>query len=494
LLRVEAGILAADFNQGHSMLRILGILAIVGALAACNADENVAPSKSTFDRTPDQGVLAVVHAIPDAPPLTINYFGSRGTRQTRTLTYGEGFQVATIISTYTMEIRYTDAEGANQIVLSLEGPTSIELREDDQFILALTGSLAEPEIVRIDNREYLYGVVFQNPADVTGDPEVHLAHLAAGEEPLDFFLTSADATLADVEPVASLEFGESSPLQVIQPGADYRLRITPRGNRASVLYDSGAFPVAATTRRLHAAFNDFGPGANRVRASFLAAAMTPYPNDARPLELRVANLVADVNAIDVYLTDTDGAPIRSGLGVNTISAFAPQAPFSGDLIVTPSGVTTPSVFEGPVSLLGGNSHTLLLGGLQTDPADAARSRVAAGLVREDIRPLDGLVPVRAFHGGGTAGTLNVHLLRPGEAFTATSAQFPGLQLGETGVRVFPPGERDLVVTSGSPAAIVYGPERVELLADSLYLLAVADTAGGGPPFSVELVPTPLTRP
>ena len=288
--------------------------------------------------------------------------------------------------------------------------------------------------------------------------------------------------------------GESSPLRITPAGTDYRLRITPQGDRSIVLHDSGTFSIGTTTRRLHAVFADFGPGANRVRARVLASVMTDYPNDTRPSELRVAHLIADVDAIDVHLTDPDGVPIRAGLGVNTVSLFDAEPPFSGNVIVTPAGVTTPVLFQGQGSLLPGASQTLLLGGLRTDPADATRSRVAASLVTEDIRPLAGLVPVRAFHGGGTAGVVSVHLLTPGETFSATSAQFSGLQLGDNGLRVFPPGERDLVVTGGSPAAILYGPERIELLADNLYLLVIADTVGGGPPFGVELVPTPLIRP
>ena len=475
------------------MLRILAVLLFIGGLAGCDADKNIPPSKSTFDRTPDQGILAVVNAIPDAPQLTVNYFGSRGTRQSRPLGYGEGFAVATIISTYTMEIGYADANGASQTVLSLDGSDSIELREDDHFILVLTGSLAAPEIVRIDNREYLFGVVFENPADVTGDPEVHFAHFSPGEAPLDFFLSDAGTALADDTPAATLAFAESSSLRVVPAGTNYRLRITPQGDRDTILYDSGTFPIPTTTRRLHAVFTDFGPGGNRVRARFLASTLLDYPSDARPSELRVAHLVADVDAIDVYLGDTAGVPIRAGLGVNAVSPFDDEPPFSGELIVTPAGVTTPIVFQGQLSLLGGTSHTLLLGGLQTDPDDATRSRISAALVIEDIRPLSGLVPVRAFNGGGTAGTLSVHLLEPGQIFSASSAQFPALQLGSTNVATFPLGERDLVITSGSPASIVFGPERIELLADNYYLLGIADTAGGGPPFGVELVATPLTR-
>ncbi|MBX3706377.1 MAG: DUF4397 domain-containing protein [Pseudomonadales bacterium] len=475
------------------MLRFLAVLLMLGGLAACDGDKNVPPSKSTFDRTPDQGILAVVNAIPDAPNLIVNYAGSRGTRQSRALAYGEGFAVATIISTYTMEIGYFDAAGQPQTVLSLQGADSIELREDDHFILVLTGSLADPEIVRIDNREYLYGVVFQNPADVTGDPEVHFAHFASGEAPLDFFLTASGTALADATPVASLAFGQSTAVQAVTAGTDFRLRITPQGDRTTVLHDSGTFPIPAATRRLHVAFEDFGPGGDRVRARFLASQMANYPADTRPSELRVAQLIADVPAVDVYLVDTDDPPIRAGLGVNTISPFAEAAPFSGNVIVTPAGVTTPVLFQGQIALASGTSHTLLLGGLRTDPSDATRSRVSAGLVSEDIRPLDGLIPVRAYHGSGTTGALNVHLLEPGQTFSDTTAQFPGLQLGSTSVRVFPPGERDLVITSGSPAAVVFGPERIELVPDNLYLLAIADTAGGGTPFGVELVATPLTR-
>jgi hypothetical protein len=475
------------------VLRALVLLMLVTGLAACDASKELPPDKSRFDRTPDQGILGVVNAIPDAPTLSVAYQGSRGSFGTREIAYGEGFAMATIIGLYQLQIGFVHPDGETVIIAEYRDGDRIDLAEDQQTHLVLTGTLNAPEVVRIDTREYLYGVVIDDPASFTAEPEIQIVHVAAGQPVLDFYLTAADADLgvgANV-PAATLALGESSPIRTVEAGEGYRLRVTPQGDPATLLYDSGPFPVPATTRRTYFAFEHFGPGDVPVRVRPMAAQMGIFPGEPLPHLLRVSNLVADLAAVDVFLGEPAGVPAYSDVAFSELTAYLEQPPDTYDVVLTRAGIPDDALLEQELILAPGTRATLFVSGLQSDPANDGNARIRGALVTDDLRAITGLAQLRALHGAASAPTLDVFVVAPGADLEEARPLFDNIQFTVTGLRLVVPGEYDLVVRNAADDTLLIGPERITLGANATHLLRMADSAGGGPPLTIDLTATPL---
>ena len=88
-----------------------------------------------------------------------------------------------------------------------------------------------------------------DPNPITGQGRVRVVHVAATPGAVSVYVTAPDANLASATPtVSALPFGTASNYLNLAPGT-YRVRVTPVGNPAQVLLDSGNLSIGSGSVR-----------------------------------------------------------------------------------------------------------------------------------------------------------------------------------------------------------------------------------------------------
>ena len=462
--------------------------ALIALLAGCDAKSNDEKrDDAAFDPTPDSGDLGFVHAISDAPSVTVAFAGSNGGADQFVLGYGQARQESLLVGGYNIQVNYEDPDGNTVTLVELLGDDNIKLFTQDETTLVLAGTLANPTIFQVENTEYGYGDANRNNTAL--DPQVQFLHTVSGRTSVDFYLTASGANLAGATPV-TLAFGAASALQDIAPGSDYRVRVTAPGNSTDVLYDSGTTSFSSNTRALLGAFNYFGPGDAQLRVKSVRGVASTFPNEPYVSAYRAGSLVADVPAIDVFLGPTSGAPVIAGQAFQTVSAYVTRSSGSFDGNVTVAGVPADLLFSGNIPLSSADATVQYFAGLQSDPASGNALNVVGPGAVEDNRPIPGYAQVRAVNGAADSEPLNVYLLRSGETTANEDPVFPLLGFGVTQAVVTGAGDYDLLIQSSAGTTLI-GPERITLADTNLYSLLLTDTAGGGAPLEWVLDPSPI---
>ncbi|MEZ5560000.1 MAG: DUF4397 domain-containing protein [Pseudomonadales bacterium] len=467
--------------------------ALTLGLAACDAAKNDdTRGAKPPDPTRDYGILGFVNAMPDAPPLLLVYRGTNGGGGTTQLSFGQAVQESTIVGGYLVQVSYVDANGDVVVVYENTSDDTLKLFADDETTVVLSGTLADPQAFLVENTEYLYGVELpSDPNLIDEPPEVQFINTVQGHGALDIYLTASAADLAAATPAATLDYQGISTLSVVTPGTDYRLRVTPSGDPATVLYDSGTFEIASTSRTLFAAFDYFGPGTDDVRVKILRGGIVVFPNEPIDHVVRATDVVADVAAVDVYLGDIAGAPDFAAVGFGTRSDYLAVPGGTYSVNVTPAGVPSEVLFNGSLAFAPGDASSLYFSGLQSDPANSDALNVKAVGFPEDNRPIPGFSQVQVVHGAATASTVNIYLLRPGETTDGQIPDFLQLQFGGSSNTAVGSGDYDVLVVNAADDTPLIGPDRVTLAEDTIYTLVLRDTAGGGAPLEYDLLTSPV---
>ncbi len=443
-------------------------------LAACGADQQEAGPAP--DPIPRSGDLRFFNAMGDVPDLVVIRNGST----LGALPFGQTIaQDNAIVGRYRIDMGYLDAD--NEFVAVVD-QLEIELHEDHERTVVATGTQANPSFTVIENEEFLYGVV----GVPVQDPQVQFIHTVAGIGDLDFHLTApGDPLLATP---SSLAFEGRTAIDSTPPG-DYRLRVTPAGQPGTILYDSGTFTLASTTRTELVAIGYFGPGGNGIRVVAIDSfgGVGAFPEEDLPAAVRFANFAADLPSADVFLDD----PMTTPATFSDV-AFEAVTPYDETLA---SGTTTfqitaamapdPVLRSHAVNVRRGAFATYYLGGTATaDPPV-----LTGALVVDDNRVSDLRSQVRFFQASPAAGIVNVFLLAPGQSTVGATPNFRSASSGNVGIASLAPTDYDLVIEDAQGANL-YGPERITLTPSVNYLLTITDVAGGGAPFVVNFGPVP----
>jgi hypothetical protein len=480
------------------MSRWLLLAQVLLLTAACGGggggggdDDDSSVGVNEDDQTPLGGVLGFVNAVPDSPAIVIDYEGHNPEESLAdpagsvTLNFGEGSSFSTTRGTYEIEIHFTQPSGEKAVLAQFVDDDAIEIEQDDEVFLVLVGTLEEARVVRIDNEDFLFDIPVEDDGSLpVVDPEFQLMHAGVGLNELDFYLTAGGVSLTRATPTATLGFGEHTPIFDLDARTDYRLRITPAGAPATVLYDSKEFTAAESTRQLVVAFNFFGPGGGEVQAKTIRNAAASFPEEELPNAFRFNNLVADVSAVDLYFGDTSGEPVFAGVEFGELTDYLVldlEGSEEESVNVTPTGVDNEFIYQGRHTLQTGVANTLLVAGLLSDAANDGDRTIAGALTVDDNRPNASAIQFRAYHGAASAESLDIYVLAPGQTTAGRDPQFEGFSLGDTSNTTVEPGEHDLVIVDAGSDGTLVGPERIVLSGGSIYTLTVTDVAGGGTP-------------
>ena len=477
----------------HISIRCLAFAAIL-SLVACGTDiVDPVTLPEDIDSTPEQGQLGFVNAIPNSPILVVDWesattpgsiFADEGVAE---LPYTEGGTFSIGEDTYTVRFGYPTLAGEPVIIreFSEENGDSIEIKNDTQITIIASGLLEDPTFTVVEEIEYQNGLMI--PTDGSGlitDPEIQFSHVAHGVDPVDFYMTADHVELDSVNPNATLGPSEVSAIETFE-AAEYRIRVTPAGEKTPVLYDSGVFLLAANGRALVPLFNYFGPGDATVRARFIGGGALNFAFDSNPAAVRIINVVEDVPEIDVYLGDIDDEPDFAGLA---FAEFPEHQEIDGGTFffnVTPAGATSPLLFEGTLSVPRGESTTLVVAGLLEDPVFDNNRNIRTTAVADENRAIATAVQIRAYHAAPFGEVLNIYLVQPGQPIDDQPAFLTSVQVGTSGISFRGAGDYDLVIERATDDTRLYGPEPVSVAFDSLYTLIIRDPVDGGTNLSVD---------
>lgn len=192
-------------------------------LVACSGDPT-----STETPAASTARLRVVNASPDASPISVAIDGRLAFEHLAYL--GPSAHAGVPAGAHIVEVR-SPTGGAPL------GSTAVTFEKDSAYTLVATGGVGSDPLVAIDT-----GVV---PA--TGKVKFRVVHAAADAPPLDVFLTTSGASLADAVPyVTPFTYGvgtsDDSPGYFQGEPGGYQVRFTRAGTR-DVLLDSG--PIVA---------------------------------------------------------------------------------------------------------------------------------------------------------------------------------------------------------------------------------------------------------
>lgn len=458
-------------------------------VTACGGggDSSTDPNEDRITDTGQDGRVAqlrFLNMVPDSPVIEMLHSGTSSQAFTELLNFGQGSNRNNfVIGDFNFNFSYVDGSGTR---ITLFEETGFPVLDGFEHNFIVAGTLENPQVIRLDNPEFLVGLD-DLTADV--DPQIQFIHTAVGVGDIDFYLTENGASIADATPLATLSFGQDSDIFDTVETNTAQLRAFTAGSTTELLFDSGETAIARTTRSLIFAINYFGPvnpGDSGVELRRFGSIPIALGNANQPATVRVHNVVSDQNAIDVYLGDITGTPTFGSVefGVRTPELLL-NAQVT-DIGVTSAGNAADVLLElTGQSLLGGNRSTLYVGGEGSDPDNNNAANIGSTVVVESTRAIAEGVSLRIFNGTTSANTLTVFLLRPGQDIDNATPNT--LEMGGyVGVPVVT-GDFDLVIVDPTNNSTIFGPERITPTPDTALNILIRDTFGGTTPIQVDFV-------
>ncbi len=451
-----------------SMPVLLGVL--LAAISGCGASGENSGVKVPLPR---QGLIRVVNVIPDSGNMS-SFLSSTVFAVSP---YGESAGLAQeLVGQYVMNILLTPADGLSTTLVSNE---PVNLTDPDEFSFVMIGPAASAQLLRIDNVDIAYGVTTSDPAQFP-PPDFQILHAATDTTEADVYVTDAAADLATATPTATVSFGDVTPLTQQDPAVTYRVRVTPAGSK-TVLFDSGAFGVANLQRSIYMLMDNFGPTGEALRvANVTAAGAENFANQTLPTSMRVANMIPDTPAVDVYRGPATGTPLFQNVAYGTTTAYVPIPNGAATFNVTPAGTPGNVIAKGDLTVVGGQGLSLYASGLDAD--DTSRF----GVVIESFRQITGQAQFRFVSAAPSAGSIDVYLVSPGQPISDALPILASGGLLSTSAKNLTPGSYDLFITRSGTTVELFGPDRISVDAGGVYSAVLLDAPGGGSPLAVQV--------
>lgn len=455
------------------------MVALIGAaLAGCGGDSS----------NDDTAQLRAVHASPDAPRVDIVV----NNKKLAEASYSEatGF-VSQHAGNATINI---NLNGSNPTVTALSAAAALE-RNKYYTVFAANKVAAIEALIVVD----------ENNAPANGSAKVRVVHAAPDAPAVDVFVTapSTDLSGAAVTPTLSFAFKGIVPANGTKaleiPGGDYRIRVTPVGDKTTVVYDSGTINVAAGSDLVIAAITEKSTASVAPISLLLlpktgASAVLP---DARA-KVRVGHFSPNTPTVDVYL----GAP---GSPLTPTTEVVPNATFPGALGFLN---VAPGTYRASVALDGTTSEAIGLDAAITAGLDISVFAIGlnGGSGPQALRlnaypdglnaPPAGKAKLRVLHLSPDAPAVDVVVLSAPNviasrvvlnlAFPNASASYLELAPGTYTVAVVPTGANAPLLPTNAGVPITLAAGNIKTAA-AIGCLATSGPCAGGAAFSLTLL-------
>jgi hypothetical protein len=304
-----------------------------------------------------------------------------------------------------------------------------------------------------------------NPTDerlTPGNFFAQVVHAAAAAPPVDVYVTSFGAVLANEAPINDVPLayeGSTERLEVL--AGDYQIRVTLAGQPNAVVYDSGEIPLPAGADLLIAAVDNVGPGDAAVKLVVLdGAGAATLLADATPAAVVAVHASPDAGTVDL-LADIEATANDEAL------PLARNVDFTD--VCRISSVPAPDTYTINVAESGNNaSIPLSIPGVAVEPG-VQYTAVVTGFALGGIPALQALPPLvtdgrsiatqatlRIIHASPSTSDVDVYLLPDGTNLNDPMVM-PSLTLAfgaDSGVVPVAPDTYDVYVTPQGDKSIV----------------------------------------
>lgn len=429
--------------------------------------------------------LRAIHASADAPKVDILVNGSAA---------------LTAVAYKTVSAFLNPPSGVDRIQINPTGSTSsvidtkVTLSPGHQYTAVALGSVSSSAPAG----ESLQLALVDDPgnAPATGNVKLRVVHGAPGVPGVDIYVSDPTAALPATPTVAALSFAGIAPAagsQALQvPAGQYRIRITPAGQPASIAFDSGPLTLAAGSDLLLTAIPAVASAAPIELLAAVAGASSFEIPDVRAA-VRVGHFSPNTPAVDVHLHAPSVALSASNLvapdlmfPMNTSYLPVPADSYRASVALAASETEVIGLDAAPTA--GQNLSVFAIGLLQGSGAQALR--LAA--YPDDRVPAPGMAKVRVIHLSPDAPAVDVVTLINGQPAarlvqnlsfpnaTATSLLVPP---GSYTLGVVPTGASAPVLPSSAGTTVSLSAGEVVTIA-AVGCLATTGACAGGQPFQL----------
>lgn len=437
-------------------------------LSACDNDDGddvteIQPPPPSFD-------LQILHASSDAPPVDI-FFNNNESLSDVDYKVGSG-RLSFEEGTYPVQVDANIPGGTTTVIPS----TDIAFAGNTIYSIVAVGDVADGTLAPL---------VVQQPRDpvTSGNARAFVVHAAS--DPLaasvDVYVTAPGTDLAAELPLnpAPLAFQDTiGPAEV--PAGDYQIRITPAGNPAAVVYDSGTVALADGADLLIAAVNNTGltgetAGASPVSLVVLDGSGSAEIRDINtPAEVRVVHASPDAPNVDVVANDS--LTLLSNVPFPAVSPVLAVDPADYNIKVQATGNPSAVVIDADLTLEAGVPYDIL--------AINTLAAIEPLVLTDDYRRIATEAKLRVIHASPTAMDVDIFLTETADISAATPV-LTGVPFAEnTGFLGLDAGDYFVTVTPTGTTTPAIGPLAVTLEAGNLYTVIARDAVGGGAPLSV----------
>lgn len=433
-------------------------------LTACSSDNDTPLSPPPPPPPPAELTkVQVLHGSPDAPMVNVLIDGNEVLGD---VDYKSGSGILTLnAGTYSVQVDGILPSGPAPVI----GPVDLDFATDTIYTIAAVNNVAAIEPV----------VISQPDTPVSaGSARLFVLHGAAAAPQVDVFVTAPGADLTASAPVGTFSFKETiGPAEVT--AGDYQVRVTPAGDPAAVVYDSGTLTLNDGDDLTLAAVPNTSGGAAAISLAALTGAGSAVFLDVNtPTSFQAVHASPDAPDVDVLV---DGDVIVPGLAFPDATGF----------VEVPGGTYTVAV------TVAGNPGAVAIGPVDLDLETGERysvfavdelANIEALVLSDDPRRVATNAKVRIVHASPTAQDVDIYVTAVGADITAEMPTLENIPFkANTGYLALPAGDYDVTVTPTGTKTAAIGPATISIADSGIYTAVARDPLPGAMDFGLILL-------
>ncbi|MDH5255197.1 MAG: DUF4397 domain-containing protein [Gammaproteobacteria bacterium] len=455
------------------MLNLLRTARLYGALVLALVTTLFIASCGGGGDIENELAFRVIHASPDSPPVNILVDGV-------TLRSGVDYKGGTAL------VFVTPRDYRFGIQALLPGDDALVI---DQTVSLAAGSEFTVLAIGKGATGTVQSLIVENPfEDVPdGNARLQFVHAAPDAPAVDVYLTAPGADLLAAVPLDQVTYGSQPAARKLVPTGTYQIRVTPAGDAATVVFDSG--PVALLRNRddlLIVLVQNTAAGASPISLVINDRFSTSELLDmGTKSDLRVVHVSPDAPALDVV-----GDPSATATPEETFASGLTYLGNTGYVSVPPETYTVRGVKTSepnPATPLFSFLRLLSAGQRATVFATGRLATINAQVVADDIRSVFTEGRLRLLDAAPASGTVDAYVVAAGTDINTVDPTLRNLVLTSiTGYQAFAPGNYTITFTTAGTKTVLAsqdvaataGTVQTVILVDEV---RVDETSDGNPP-------------